>query len=159
MNEYGRGQQLAHSLSAYYHDDDDDDIVKHGVMAQLELRHCSLHNFKINYINFLGLETAVSWVVMPLSSDTARRFGGHFTSILRVMGERSKKKTSSSSELPHLIAYFIWFIAWFILRPCRWRQYIPPKLCNPSKLQGVKIQKTAFFTVTAIIIEISWCCF
>jgi hypothetical protein len=52
-----------------------------------------------------------------------------------------------------LYVCFWWFLAWFTLRHCRWRRYVLPKRPTVSKLHGMRVQKTMFFTVTSFWIS------
>jgi hypothetical protein len=57
-------------------------------------------------------------------------------------------------ESTEYVACFWWFLAWLILRPWRWRRYIPPQSQSLSERHGITTLKTVLFMLHLLLL--SW---
>jgi hypothetical protein len=83
----------------------------------------------------------IFWDITPCSpSKFGRRFGGTYR--LHFQGRRiSRARNQRKGRWP----------AQLILRPWRWRRYVPPKRrLNFNRLHGVITQKIVFFITTSV---------
>jgi hypothetical protein len=116
-----------------------------GTSLPYRLYPCYMSS-QLNYLNFIAL--AIPGDIYQPQSSSLRSI---LNCLLRSKYFLHKSsifcdKTPCSPLKFCLLPTTSWFLAWLILRPCRWRRYVPPKrLLTFNGPHGVISQKTEFF--------------